>query len=316
MTGRLRRLTGPALIADHDKRIEQLERRLNTTQTDPGARLRPRTGGGGTYPATLTVAAADALVTSKERADYVCDGTNDDVEINAALLVCSDLAWAGAGGGRVLLSEGNFHLGVDGINPFGTHNNEWANCTLQGQGKRSTVLKHHAPANNNVFGIQVYANGQGVVLADFTLDSTDVLNGGQGIYLQGGQASVYRVRCVNTGDQGYGVIQVRGVENRVVDCEIVSPTGAGAGIYVNGTYSLIQGNRTENTAGPGLDGYGAGRSTIVNNQFVNVNVNGIDPFAILVGGDCVVTGNICIGNSVAATIYSGAGSQVANNVLL
>lgn len=42
MTGRLRRLTGPALIADHDKRIDQLERRLGTQQTDPGRSLRVR----------------------------------------------------------------------------------------------------------------------------------------------------------------------------------------------------------------------------------------------------------------------------------
>jgi len=38
MTGRLRRLSGPALIGDHDTRIERLERRLKTKQTDAARR--------------------------------------------------------------------------------------------------------------------------------------------------------------------------------------------------------------------------------------------------------------------------------------
>ena len=38
-----------------------------------------------TRSATLTVAANDASTYSKEAADYVCDGTEDDVPIQAAI---------------------------------------------------------------------------------------------------------------------------------------------------------------------------------------------------------------------------------------
>lgn len=58
---------------------------------------------GGT--ATVVVAAADAGSRQKVRADYVCDGTADDVQINAAL------SQVGAsGGGMVFLTAGNYTL--------------------------------------------------------------------------------------------------------------------------------------------------------------------------------------------------------------
>ena len=54
---------------------------------------------------TLMVAASDSYGPSKTQADYVCDGIDDHIEINAALNSLGDT------GGRVMLSEGNFTLG-------------------------------------------------------------------------------------------------------------------------------------------------------------------------------------------------------------
>jgi hypothetical protein len=53
---------------------------------------------------SITVAASDASNSSKGKADYVCDGTADDVEINAAIDALP------SGGGKVLLSEGTFNI--------------------------------------------------------------------------------------------------------------------------------------------------------------------------------------------------------------
>ena len=62
--------------------------------------------------ACLVVAASDAPAKAKATADYVCDGTHDEVEIQAAI----DVAYA-AGGGQVQLTAGTFYLqaptGVD-----------------------------------------------------------------------------------------------------------------------------------------------------------------------------------------------------------
>lgn len=55
--------------------------------------------------ATIVIAASDSL--NKVRADYVCDGTDDDVQIQAAI----DALTAYPGGGRVVLLDGNFNIG-------------------------------------------------------------------------------------------------------------------------------------------------------------------------------------------------------------
>jgi len=58
--------------------------------------------------ATLIVAAGNASPRSKLGADYVCDGTADEVEINAAIAALP------ASGGRVMLSEGAFNISGTG----------------------------------------------------------------------------------------------------------------------------------------------------------------------------------------------------------
>lgn len=58
--------------------------------------------------ATYTIAANDASTNSKSRADYQCDGTADDVEIQAAI----DALFA-TGGGLIRLSEGTFSLDAE-----------------------------------------------------------------------------------------------------------------------------------------------------------------------------------------------------------
>ena len=77
-------------------------------------------------PATLSVAASDSTELSKTQADYVCDGVNDQEEIQAALAALPE-------GGTVVLSDGTFNCaGV--IAPA-------AGTTLSGQGPDATFLE-------------------------------------------------------------------------------------------------------------------------------------------------------------------------------
>ncbi|MEN6514449.1 MAG: hypothetical protein ABFC82_10965, partial [Methanoculleus sp.] len=52
---------------------------------------------------TLVVAASDSTSTAKAQADYVCDGSNDQAEIQNAINALP------AGGGTVQLTEGTFN---------------------------------------------------------------------------------------------------------------------------------------------------------------------------------------------------------------
>jgi parallel beta-helix repeat protein len=76
-------------------------------------------------PSVLVVAARDSSELSKSRADVVCDGIADEVEIGSALAAVSP-------GGKVVLTEGTFHCNED--LHFEPH------TTLEGQGEYQTYL--------------------------------------------------------------------------------------------------------------------------------------------------------------------------------
>jgi hypothetical protein len=89
------------------------------------------------------VASATAPAATKNLANYICDGVNDDVEINAAITA---ILAAGTGGGKVTLSEGQFNLNAS-INLSSSYLN------IEGQGIGATLLKTQAASNANVFNL-------------------------------------------------------------------------------------------------------------------------------------------------------------------
>jgi hypothetical protein len=91
--------------------------------------------GGVGAPGLVYVAAVDAGVGEREAADYLCDGTADDVQIQAAID-----AVVTAGVGSVLLSTGTFNLAAE-VNLLGDNDvdvESWVQ--LVGQGKARTRL--------------------------------------------------------------------------------------------------------------------------------------------------------------------------------
>ena len=77
--------------------------------------------------ATITVAASDSTSTAKAQADYVCDGSNDQAEIQNAINALP------AGGGTIQLTEGTFNC-AGSILPK-------AHTTLKGQGDDATFIR-------------------------------------------------------------------------------------------------------------------------------------------------------------------------------
>lgn len=82
-------------------------------------------GGGG----TVFIAASDASASSIGAADFTCDGTNDEIQIQAAIDALPSV------GGSVILSEGKFVIGTVGITL--TKNN----IKLEGQGMGITIIE-------------------------------------------------------------------------------------------------------------------------------------------------------------------------------
>lgn len=107
--------------------------------------------------ATLTVAASNSSAKAKKQADYVCDGTNDEVEIQAAINALP------ATGGKVLLLEGLYtckNVELD------------SNTEICGTGF-GTELKMPGSGISSEDSILVISNETDVVVRDIAFNGND-----------------------------------------------------------------------------------------------------------------------------------------------
>jgi len=82
----------------------------------------------------LKIAATDATVVEKAAADYQCDGTADQVEINAAI------ASLDAVGGTIQLSSGTFDLAASIVDAVGATDTDFGYLEIAGEGVSSTTI--------------------------------------------------------------------------------------------------------------------------------------------------------------------------------
>ncbi len=126
-------------------------------RSDGSLAMAPRT-------ATLVVAASNASAAEKRGADYVCDGTADEVEIQAAIDALP------ATGGRVSLSSGTFSTTAAIYTRI--------NLTLSGQGKSTIILAASGASRdmislhnkNGTNGGRGATAGNNVTISDLALD--------------------------------------------------------------------------------------------------------------------------------------------------
>jgi len=121
---------------------------------------------------TLVVAASDSSAAMQAVADYVCDGTADEVQIQAALAALPATA------GRVILSEGNFAIAATVTMTVDNH-------TLQGAGT-ATILK--AAAGLEAADLIQIGDGltrqNWVTVRDFCIDSAVTKTAGAAVHFQ------------------------------------------------------------------------------------------------------------------------------------
>ncbi len=151
---------------------------------------------------TADKAAADELGTStagytEDEVDYLCDGTADDVEINAAVA-----AAASAGGGKVILLEGTYTLAayitlsgnvtIEGMG-YGTYINNKSSHGIYVSGYESTWAVRNlrivgeGGSNNATIYIATNETGNGLI------ENCD-LSDDYGVYLQNDDAVSFTVR--------------------------------------------------------------------------------------------------------------------------
>lgn len=109
---------------------------------------------GGSRPyATRVIAASDSIAPDRMLCDYVCDGTDDHVQINAAIADCA----TSLGRGKVLLLEGTFAITTDEVTlPNGV--------ILAGLGSAATTIEAFGDGRSLAF-----TGSPGGTLEDVTL---------------------------------------------------------------------------------------------------------------------------------------------------
>lgn len=140
-------------------------RNVGTTTGTVAAGDDPRFSASGSQrSANFIVVASDA--TGIWNPDYTCDGTQDDIQINAAIAACA------TSGGRVLLSDGTFNIKAPIALRTGT--------ALQGQGK-ATIIKNQSGFVGNGMIIVNDVNVHLTTLRDLYLDGNNkTLNASSG----------------------------------------------------------------------------------------------------------------------------------------
>ncbi len=195
--------------------------------------------------ATLVVAASNSGAKSKAAADYVCDGTSDQTEINNAITALPSV------GGKVLLLEGTYNIS-------GTITVGKANVTVEGMGA-GTVLKRKTTSD------LIKINANNCALSYFCIDGADTTTSNS----VGGISSDYGPMISHLTISEYGAA-IR-VNNGAVITGCVLSTKSFVCVFA-GTDCIIAHNRINGTDNPvqGIQVYG--KTAVIGNYIDSTGI--------------------------------------------
>ncbi|MDD3006590.1 MAG: right-handed parallel beta-helix repeat-containing protein [Candidatus Pacebacteria bacterium] len=227
-----------------------------------------QSGGGGANPswanvtrsATFVIAASDSSTLSKQQADYVCDGVDDQVEILTAISAVP------LTGGTVLLLEGNYLL-TNRIYPTTQRTNLW----LIGYGAKligpsdiafNQIINFHSTyAHNSIHirGLEIDGNAKSIGGIRLSASNSDVADcyihnvaSSIGIHIWGEGAhqvdnvKIYNNRIIGTSEtMEYGIHLWGSVNNIAINSNLIQNTKYnGVALYGSSATNLVV---TENT---------------------------------------------------------------------
>lgn len=197
-------------------------------------------------PTTFVVAASNSL--HKQRADYTCNGVNDQVDIQAAINALPDH------GGRIILSDGIFSIS-DTIHLY-RDIPEWFNLFIQGQGIQTTKIILADNSDCDIIDLNVLNNPSGFKgLSDLSLDGNKANQAsGHGISAyKTGAGSLYDSRFRNVfahhiKEKGFNLAAMWGcyVDNCLAEaCD-------DDGLYLYASESYVYGFHSSGNGGAGI----------------------------------------------------------------
>ena len=253
----------------------------NVSETSESVRVRTASEATG---ATLFVAAQDSSVRGRAGADFVCDGEDDQVEIQQAINEIPE------NGGSVVLLEGEFVI-TDTIN-IGS------NVTLKGQGK-STIIKGREAGSGNYEMIS--PSGENIEISDMRLNGNKSNLSTVTRCISSLNLENSLIRNIIAEDSIERNISVGGEETKVLDC--VSRNGGNIGIDAYGNIGgEVRGCVIRDNDGIGIR---MGGKTDIDSNFISGNGN--NGIYIEFADESTIENNELLGNR---SDYDNSGGQI------
>ncbi len=254
--------------------------------------------------ALFAQAKAFTVTVGRSDADYVCDGTNDDVELQQAIAAC-----IAAGGGTIWVKRGTYNLSTN-LLIIGS------DIIFRGEGWRSTNFVMNNEVNREAICVGDASTAcNNVSFLDFGIDGNKANQTGS-VY-SGGTRNLIRYRSDAQNSYGglvQGVHTYNGKQNGISSeshsfltiRDNVSENCDNFGVWwENGSQVIVEANHTRNNVQSGIKVLSAGGGSVSHN----------DSKGDRGGMSFQSVGNVAIiGNSIYRSGWAGASTYATNGV--
>jgi parallel beta-helix repeat protein len=264
-------------------------------KSPPGVRI----FGGGGQP-TITVAAFDASNISQGKADLVCEGVNDDQTVQQAFDMLPTR------GGKIVLTEGNFHFGSVGVilpsRDFHMH----------GMGRDATIVIADGAASYMFLDGVTSSQFREQQVSDMSFDGNSVgITSFLTISTLGSGNNVLVSNCYFHNFDSHGINMPRPVGGWAFEHCYFFANG-GAGITCSETYLTVKDCIFLQNTGMGIDMTFTGGNHIMGNRFVDNGSHGVGIGNAVSGGaeQCIFSNNHFIDNTGYGLVVSHGGDHI------
>ena len=229
--------------------------------------------------------------------DYLCDGTADDVEINAAIQALPET------GGQILILDGTYIITAPiTIDKTG--------AILRGNGT-ATILQRHWNSRTDEGVITITAMDGGVTVQNIKIHGEGQIytnTNNIGIFLKNSRDNTITENICNN-NSGDGIRLEDTPDNTIT--ENICNDNSGRGIFiVNVNDNIITGNICNNNSREGIRLFNSGNNIIIGNMCSNSDTTGIQ---LNVTDNNTITGNICNNNSIGLSLSSSNKGTITGN---